>query len=286
MDGTRIFFDLDSTVVHALDYDADRQIEIVRTHLGDEFFESVRTVAMKYVHLVLPGYFALFRHLRNHGVQIGFCSSGIRQRNEELVPQLLQKAFPNDHEEILPNVPIFSREDLFDTTKLPDEEGDKYQVPFYGNYKKRLVGMAITEDELPNSIVVDDDRSYLATGEEKSFLRVQGTSLQYCPNPSVPYFEHDARGFHSAYYVAGILDEVARRMQSQGVTISDALWSVQVVETGKPFDRDFQYPTSQDPAYYERGLEILRAIDPSLRIYLDLKGTYHFERPAPRPEKD
>ncbi|BDU51198.1 hypothetical protein [Haliovirga abyssi] len=267
-------FDLDNVVVSVLDYEAERKYNEYIELLGEEFVKRHTIKALGYIHMVFPGFYALFKWLKENNHNIIFFSSGIKDRNVEAVEELMKKTFPKNYEEILKDVKIFSREDLFNVERYR-ESGDEskrniYKVaqnPFFGNKKKKLVDVVVSKDELENTILIEDDKSYSYGPEVKNLLMVKG-SYRYFSNYS---FEKDSRmvedefsNFYKSYYICGLLNATLNYMKEKNILLLDSLWKLQVEDTNEEFGKDFFYPMRNQKKYYMKGYEILKRMDNEL----------------------
>lgn len=264
-------FDIDDTLISVAN--SFNKIEATAIEeLGAEFVAAATTRACDAVHLVFPGFYALFRWLDARGGKLHFFSSGIELRNRELVPQLIERAFgPQDAARVMEDVTIHSRTDCIDTDRLTQEANEAIQGVFHGNRKKKLVGVVVPAAELPDTLLIDDDSSYTARGEEHNFVHVIGDLGHYAIlHNNVRNFQ----GFHKAFYLAGLLDRVFQAMAERECSLADAAWCVQVEQSGETYGNRFFYPLRETTAWTLEGLALLQTVDPTLRLYA----------PVPPPE--
>jgi hypothetical protein len=246
-----IVFDLDDVIVCPLSYKPADTIKTVEAKLGKEFLENHKTKACGYTHLIFPYFGMLFEWLYSRNCKISFFSSGAKERNQELIPKLYRKFFPDSHQDLLKEVKIYSRDDCVNTDAIWDrEKKEEFQPVFYGSRKKKLADVVVPKEDLPWALLIEDDKSYMCRGEEKNLVRVLGSScyLPSCGN------QDDILSFHKAFYLRAMMDRIFERAKQEKTTLAEAAFNLQVVETNLKFDRDFFYPTIHQDAIYQEGL--------------------------------
>lgn len=257
-------FDLDDTVVSSISYDKEAKLSELQEQLGFDFINNFSVEVLGYPHLIFPGYNALFRWLFDNGHNLYFFSNAIKERNEDLVPKFMKKFFPQDYQNILNRVKIFSRGDCIDTTKIWDqEEKNKYQSYHYGQCKKKLEGIVVEEKELPNTLLIEDDYSYMTCGEEYNLVMVSSGIGFYPYHKDSEAFQE----FHKAYYLCGLFQTMFECISKENFTLVEAAKYVQIDLEGKELNRDFYYPSRGKMDYYKKGLQILKTIDTNLDFY-------------------
>lgn len=86
MQQKRIVLDIDGTIAIEMGtYKPEERLQPYRDEYGAAFIERHTITAMNVPHLIYPGYYALLRWLHREGWAIDFFSSGVEQRNRELV---------------------------------------------------------------------------------------------------------------------------------------------------------------------------------------------------------
>jgi hypothetical protein len=114
-----IVFDLDNVIVEPLQFDADKIIEHATSVLGKAFIKDHLIIAYNFPHMVFPGFYGLWQWLDTLGVNIIIFSSGISERNHELVEKLIEKSFNKSSRQDRQIINVFSREHCIDTTIMP-----------------------------------------------------------------------------------------------------------------------------------------------------------------------
>ncbi len=257
-------FDLDGAIVIALDYYIEATEADLKAKFDDDFINRHSVMALDFKHLVYPGYYALFQWLHNKGAKLFFFSSGIKERNTELVDNLMQKAFGENAKNV--DYKVFSRNDCVDTYILEEEDKKKYQSYFFGNYKKKLADIIVPKEELQNTLLIDDDTSYMVKNEEYNFVHVRPTSHYLPYSMGRDEYCH----FHPAYYLAGLFSEIFKIQSEKKITLVEAAKYLQIDSRGLVLSRDFRYDF-QNVELHKKGLEILREIDASLKFYFEIK---------------
>ena len=139
------------------------------------------------------------------------------------------------------------------------------------------------ESELPDTLLVDDDPSYIAKGEEGNLVF---SCCDYCEFAKNIQKFHDDKGLqdkdygltmHRVYYIAGVLDKIVRMADEKNISLRDAAQTVQFLDEGitiptlEEHDADrtvrYPYPYYTDAKYYISGLKLLQAFNPNLDFW-------------------
>ena len=182
------------------------------------------------------------------GVTIHFCSSGRRIRNIEFVPKLLDLAW-NDvkYNALREKVQIKSREDIEYTYKKEEYNPDIDW--FYGQLKKDLRLFGLSESDLKNTILIDDDPSYVFRDQQFNFLRVPNCIfsiswdyLKKVTDIAAESIEDIHDGLNGLFFATGFLLTILEEVASQNTTIPKVI-------------KRLQY--SPDPEEYEANYEVV-----------------------------
>lgn len=252
-------FDLDGAMVIALGrHEAQRSERDVRETFGDAFLERHRFAVMGYAHYLFPGYFALLRWLNARGVSLAFFSSGIEARNVPLAESIMRRAFGDQ----LASVPcrVFSRHHCIDTERLDRlgaGEGECYQPCFAGNLKKKLAGIVVPDAALDDTLLIDDDSTYMVRGEEYNFVGLCYAHRYLFNIDKVDGFAT----FHAAFYVAGLADAMFALRATEGMRLTAAARRLQYDDEGAELSEAFRFPSLYRLGYYLAGRDILRQIE-------------------------
>jgi hypothetical protein len=274
-------FDIDSTITIINDgYNEEERNKINKEYedrLGVDFLKRHSIKAMGYTHNIFPGYYALFRWLHTLGANLIFFSSGVKERNVEFAANFMSVVFGDE------NVPykVFSREDCIDTTHMPQEIKGLYQPYRFGNRKKKLAGIVVPEAEINNTILIDDDTSYMCKGEEFNFVNVK-TWYTYVDDGGVIDFYN----FHSAYYLAALFKDMFEHKKQTGKTLVECAKYAQIDKIGASMNKVFYFHGVYQLHCYEEGLEILKTIDPSLHFHAEPPKENDFELRKQWHERD
>lgn len=260
-----IIFDIDSCMADAIRDEFSKGIKKVEKQLGKELAKDLIITAYEYPHRIFPGFYALWEWLHRQGITIMVFSTGIKERNVELIEKFTKRSFRNLKKEEWPEIKIYSREDTFDTERYDHDERQQYQSCWFGNLKKKLSGVVVSEEDLPYSLLVDDDRSYVGVNEERNLLYV---SSEYGYYPEDNYFdERSFQAFHKAYYICGILKKIMAIAEEKNLTPMMAAEYVQATMEGEEIRERFFFPSRKRMEYYTDGLKTLQTIDPTLKFY-------------------
>lgn len=121
----------------------------------------------EYLHFFYPGLDRLILSILSWDHwSVDFFSSGVKERNEEVLPDLLRQFIAKHSDDVEADYAaivnsgrcrIFSRDDMVEGRASRELKRDGFEI--FGNYKKDLT---VISDDVENSILVDDDRSYVA----------------------------------------------------------------------------------------------------------------------------
>ena len=271
----RVVFDLDCVLVSDIcPVDSKiRDFDKIRENIGHEsIIESCG-----YYFYLYNGWKELIKYVMElSDNQLIFFSSGARERNEDIIPKMLERVLGRDPMEyVRNNVKIFSRHHTIDTSRMPTEESDKYQpAGMWGNSKKDLT-VAVSAEELKYTVLIDDDETYIVPGQEKNLLRIDGRTvvddLRKCVKASrdediaLKEVSLDQRSFlplNKLFYAAGVLRDVCDTYSRVDRDLVDIMWDnhgfkVRLTDDGyeEPYEllRRFEV--------YQSGLDVLREID-------------------------
>ena len=260
-----VVFDIDSvlaTPVYSAD-SFDRLKERVTDPLTEEEMAPYHLEAAGYTHMVFWGSYALLRALRSRGVQIVFFSSGVRGRNEELIPKIYAQAFPKDTEAALKETIIYSREHCVDAEHLRRFSEDasleaKGILPsvrarscYWGCYKKDLrillldpnhaTGWDLLEFKpskkaskaLENMALLEDDPSYMAGNQEKNMVYLSGgfdspyffsrALLDPSKNEDPTRLYRQQLVFYHFFFAYYLIDKALEMVNKQKIPFRDAM---------------------------------------------------------------
>ena len=261
-------FDLDGAMVIVLDRsEAERTEQQVRSRFGDAFLERHRFEVLGYAHLIFPGYFALLRWLTARGVSLAFFSSGVEARNAPLVDQIMRRTFADAREPV--PYRVFSRQHCIDTEALKRQApggGDRYQPCFFGNLKKKLADVVVPEDALDDTLLIDDDESYMVRGEEYNFV-----GLRYAYRYMVETDEVDGFAiFHAAIMWRVWPMRCSNSAPGRESVLQAAARRLQYDAEGAELSEDFRFPSRFRASYYLMGRDILRQVEPEIDFFWPL----------------
>ena len=272
----RVVFDLDCVLVSdicSVEKRYNPEIDEIRENIGDEsIIESCG-----YYFYLYNGWKELIKYVMElTDNNLIFFSSGARERNEDIIPKMLERVLGRDPMEyVRNNVKIFSRHHTIDTSRMPTEEREKYQpAGMWGNKKKDLT-VAVSAEELKYTVLIDDDETYIVPGQEKNLLRIDGQSAFYDLRECVKVSRDeeivlredspDQLSFltlNKLFYAAGVLRDVCDTYSRVDRDLVDIMWDnhgykVRLTDDGyeKPYEllRRFEV--------YQSGLDMLREIN-------------------------
>lgn len=261
-------FDLDGAMVIAVgQYEAERTEQQVREKFGDAFLERHRFEVLGHGHYLFPGYFALLRWLHERGVSLAFFSSGVEERNVPLVEHIMRRTFADQPEPV--PYRVFSRHHCIDTDDLKRQaagEAKRCQPCFFGNLKKKLAGVVVPEDALDDTLLIDDDESYMVRGEEYNFVGLRYAYRYVVDADQVDRFAH----FHVAFYVAGLVDALFKLCATEGIRLRAAAKRLQYDAEGAELSEAFRFPSRYRASYYLVGRDLLRQVESDIDFFWPL----------------
>jgi hypothetical protein len=174
--------------------------------------------------------------------QIAFFSGGPYERNIALVPILLQNAFPNDHERILAESPIFSGHHLSGSC------GTRKNLQLVSGHFKAAMKTPICLDNM----ILIDDRPHVV-GEGQNVLSV-------LPSPVLAMIQVKKRIFwhNRIFYTTGVLDSLFA--SSSSMTTAEFLSGHYSIYFSRKVEMKEIEP------FVLRGLEILQGYNPFLKL--------------------
>ena len=256
-------FDIDDTLgVHFDEKNLERATAIIKELYGQEFLEKHLLTAADYPHFIFPGIPELLKYLHDLGHNISIFSSGAKIRNDEFVDKLTILAFGDQAPKIRKEINVFSREDCFCTTYLSNR--DDYQPCFHGNYKKILADKVVPASQMPWTLLIDDDSSYMAKNEEYNFIKVAYSYLS-CTLTQDDFCSYAC--IYKAFFLVGLFDAIFKRVEETNCTAVEAAKYIQIDCAKEEFDWHFYYKhTIGDIDLYRKGEAILSDIYSDAKI--------------------
>jgi len=262
-------FDIDGTLGTVIEENFGEPLSKIEEDYGFDFVNEHKIEAYNFPYFIYPGTYAILQWLEEKGNLFVF-SSGIKARNEEFVSRLIQKSFPQRYEEVFAKIKIFSREDCINTEDFLD--GDKYQGFFSGHYKKALTNIIVPEEEISQTILIDDDESYAVKGEEENILKVC-FSYSLCKK-NEKFLEGTFYSVHKMFFMAGILSKAFDLVAEKKISLREAVFYLQTEGIGRNFyqEKRRQLKAWDYREYYDLGLEVLKKYDSTLKYCFDFSS--------------
>ncbi len=233
-------------------------------------------------HMIHPGVIEFIQWIfKIPNVKVSFFSAHMEARNTELVKQLLILALGKDYDIIKDNVGVFSKKDI-----VICKEGSKQFNLDYGELKKDL-RKVLNTDNLDNVILIDDDPSYIFSGQERNVMVVPAVydSPFYDFNRDAKEFPNDmGRHMLSMNRIFCIVEMLKRILDAKNNCLADNLLS-------------FQYKSNPDGTYvlnreifkehqfYLDGLRELQKINPKLEFYGGELAKEYFKKASACPQE-
>jgi|SRR5579862_4499833 len=164
-----LILDLDDVLIHNPTSGSSEE--------NDFFNKMIYSIADSFGYTyTVPAYFSEFMRYVNTYYNISFFSSGNIKRNKSVINDIWMKVFnentPNNII-ILSGTDTIYAEDNDDIQPIIKYKGEKKPIMWFGNKKKDITKIG----ELHNTILVDDDRSWILKDQVKNFLYVNGSSF-------------------------------------------------------------------------------------------------------------
>ena len=270
-------FDLDGSLEtpYFKKEDSAKVREWMQNHPSGYAFERLYAEVMEGLpHFILNGALELLRWVHDKGFEIVFFSNAVAERNRELCPILMERAFGKGNE---PPYRVLSRGDCIDTRRMDDEARMAFQGLWFGNYKKKLAGVVVAEEHLPDTLMIEDDNSYAVKGEERNFVYgvYGGCANSFVSQPELS--QYSGQDFHLPFYFCGMLKRIVEYAEKTNVSLADAAVQVQYTDFGRVFPANgvlitsgnydtipVPLPPRSDFSIFVEGVRELRKYNPGL----------------------
>jgi hypothetical protein len=234
-----IVLDIDGTLVSENAYSLARN-DFIDPSLKDYANFTYENEKYNLIHFQLPGTIEFLQYLILQKLKpIAFFSSGIKERNEALVSALLEKAFPKQHKELLPTIPIFSRHHL----RKDGSHLVKDLNLVAAHYKKKYHQVISLKDIM----LIDDLREYQVKGQ--NFFR----AALPCGSVGDP---------NRIFGLTGILDEL---FNSPGA-VAEYLKKFEERFYDEEFTEKMNVNCSEIQDYTVKGLHLLKRFNSQLEL--------------------
>lgn len=291
MKPVNVIFDLDCTLVEVI-YDKKEAAKL----LTEGRISKDRIIyACDYPHYIYHGCREILQYAASiTDYQLIFFSNAVPERNNELVPKLLANTFSGKElDNVTKKVKIYSRPDEIDTTELPDRGKEKYQPNYYGMYgqMKKDLRAILPEDQLNMTVIIEDDRSYITKGQEKTLLLLNGNDIYIggsinfidLDREEIEKFSFSSHEYGDKFpvlnkliYGAGVLSKAYEMYQQENKAFTDILWSIQFIrdDNSSMFDgKEIDWWNAKKKAkFYDQGLKTLRKFNDKLTFQIIKRG--------------
>lgn len=233
-------------------------------------------------HFFFNGAFELLRWVYDQGFEIAIFSNAVKERNDLLVPIIMERAFAAAGKEV-GQFRYFSRPDCPCMDYMRDEKREKYLGFWYGTRKKPLAGLIVDKEDLPNTLLLDDDSSYAVRGEERNcVIGVYGVSPgEYLGNlgkDGRDYYDSTELGFHNPFYFCGLLKRAMAYAEQKGMSLVEGAYQAQYLDAGKELPDVEEWKANGKGRVYDEtarknweirheGLVELRKYNPGLKFW-------------------
>lgn len=270
-----LVFDIDETIVDRPYYSKEKEYlekyphDFISFYLGEPHNQQV----VHYVYNYISDLFTYLGSMEN--VRISFCSSGVKERNVELLKLLKTKlsGTPSFYDIAYK---VISREELLNTELIPHEEREKYQPKgLFGNLKKDLT--AIDPDNLQNTFLIDDDQSYVLKGQEKNFIKKSGYLTDYIPeiipgeNTDKSWSSYDYPSYlYSKNFPAWLLGILHIAQKAHEIypdhTLRDILYTLQVRKGEAEKEYNYYSSYTHEKDFYLIGELLMQTVNPDFAL--------------------
>lgn len=236
--------------------------------------ESSIIVAADHEHYIYHGSVAFIKFLDSLGAKLAFFSNGIKERNEEFVEKLLKKSLgvPR-YNELKRSISIKSKNDCFYTSRIQGKERDSCQpkyIGFQGDAKKDL--NQVNAVELGWTVLIDDTRNYMLSGQEGNLLKVYGfaAKLRILNNTTEEEFKGDPEeafiSLNRIFYAAGVLLTALEKTEELNISLAQSLFKLQFKADESGEFEPIYHVLLKEGSLYQKGLSKLKEFDSSLEF--------------------
>lgn len=190
-----------------------------------------------------------------YNIRFGFFSSGVKERNDILVAELLKLALGESrYLEIAPCLKIFSRDDL------SVNSNDR-------NKKIKDLRKALDPTEcLENTVLVDDDRSYAHPKQIKNMFLIP-FSVNDSNFRSLSRSDDALRRINSIFYITGVLFAAIENVNISGSSLTHELFKLQYIDCGnEKYERFFEIFYNRNTVYHPEQEVIFNKIDGMMTV--------------------
>lgn len=268
-----IALDIDDTIATGFEEDDISKIE--KQHPWVPIFRRkglyLHALVPHIIHLGVPEFIRFLDNMSN--IRLSFFSSGIKERNEIFVKELLCLSLGQQRfEAIRDKVIVCSRNDL----EIPNDMESRVQREYYGfcsgNKTKNLNKILRDKETLDWSILIDDDPSYAHYGQEKNVLKIpcawEFTFSRFHRDPECEEKFHVNHIFYACGIICTLL-EIAKNEPDK--PLSELLFEMQYKENNQQNMANskmiFNHALCSNQHYYNIGLNKLREINPELSFW-------------------
>src|SRR3990167_8189700 len=245
-----VVFDIDGVLV-----DENNNIRDVTTR---SFIEKTGAIihAAGAEYYVYPGVLPLMQFLvTNPLIDIAFFSAGVKERNTELVEKLLILAIGQDkYQQIKNNIIVLSRNDLVPNNREDAEKMRWSHVLRWGNMKKDI-RKALQNGLLENSVIIEDDSSYIHYGQEGNLLYSESINIDW-------YLSHND-GINpinkKMFFVAGVLSYCIDEIKKNNKKMIDVLSQLQYKRSTETSGYELNYDLIREERFYKMGVQCLKS---------------------------
>lgn len=209
-------------------------------------------------HILHPGVIEFMQFLFEiPNARVCFFSSSDKERNHKFVAELLKRSHPNDYNSLLKTVAVYSRPDLV----LPENHGSSH---FFGIKKKDLHIVLKQGERLENTILIEDDLSYVAVGQEKNVLF---TSCHSFFHEAVNWNPDCFYAANHIFYITGLLIAALKKGRNN---LASHIYAINPQYSE-------ELTLYSNPGYFMDGLNELRRYNQNLNFYCqDAKAIQKF----------
>ncbi len=251
-----LVFDIDDVLAYPIGKDDEK--------LAAYGLKKGLLITAKKAHIVFPGVKELLKLLYQNKIDICFFSSAQEERNVSFVQQLLEKTLEGEQREQIQKITkIFSKQHLRQGETYPNWRMQYVTFGLSGIHRKDLSVLALPS--LDGVVLIDNDWSFAAPGQERNLLKVP-----YTDDGSFNFYGDLKEEIHlkanRIYFLTGFLFTAIEQSALEKKPITDWLFSVQFKKREDGTFKSCFEELGDTLAYYRKGLEILRTVNPNLEF--------------------
>lgn len=268
----RVVFDVDDVLCcspMSLDFDLKHDKESFFKKKVEQYPGSVTIYwthkDSTYVHFFYPNLDRLLLSILSwDNWSVDFFSSGVKERNEEVIPNLLKQIlskYSNDFNNVYKTIIDSGRLRIFSRDHMVKGNSEISGYETFGQHKKDLT---IVSDDIANTILIDDDRTYVVGSQYPFICTSYSASSEFKNHLCYKETEFSRTLFdpsRNAEYILGILLSCKEKLDNkEALSLRESL-DISLRHNGETLESPerrestpwFLHPTTELDRYWNNG---------------------------------